>query len=203
MSTTSSVKSRRMPMAACKAAHQESHGTGGAPRFTRRLPRGSLKPRFAPLASPFTPAMEAFHVGEVDVSGGVSEREDTWAKAFLRQASSQRVAVTASWIVNWFLLVAKIVVFALSRSKAVLAALADSAGAWRGRAGATISHGCQACQHVGCRARPGCVSASPSVLTACVFLQWTWRPRASWPLRRGTSSATTRATLLAGPAWRP
>jgi hypothetical protein len=69
--------------------------------------------------------MEAFQVGEEDVSDTVP---DSWAKALFRYASSQRVAVTASWIVNWFLLLAKIVVFALSHSKAVLAALADSAG---------------------------------------------------------------------------
>ena len=73
--------------------------------------------------------MEAFHVGEDDASDTAPE---FWAKALFRQASSQRVAVTASWIVNWFLLVAKIVVFALSHSKAVLAALADSAGVFAG-----------------------------------------------------------------------
>ena len=85
--------------------------------------------------------MEAFHVEEDDVSDTAPE---SWAKALFRQASSQRVAVTASWIVNWFLLVAKIVVFALSHSKAVLAALADSAGVLRGRAG-VISLGRTAC----------------------------------------------------------
>jgi hypothetical protein len=38
-------------------------------------------------------------------------------------------AVAASWVVNIFLLAAKTVIFAASNSKAVLASLADSAGA--------------------------------------------------------------------------
>lgn len=38
------------------------------------------------------------------------------------------IAFTASWIVNWFLLGAKIYVFFATQSKAVLASLADSAG---------------------------------------------------------------------------
>jgi hypothetical protein len=38
-------------------------------------------------------------------------------------------AVAASWVVNIFLLAVKIVIFAASNSKAVLASLADSAGA--------------------------------------------------------------------------
>ena len=38
-----------------------------------------------------------------------------------------KFATMASWIVNWFLLVAKIICFVISGSKAILAALADSA----------------------------------------------------------------------------
>ena len=37
-----------------------------------------------------------------------------------------RIAVTASWIVNWFLLGAKLYAVIMSQSKALLAALADS-----------------------------------------------------------------------------
>ncbi len=40
-----------------------------------------------------------------------------------------KLATRLSWVANWLLLVLKIAAFALSMSKAVLASLADSAGA--------------------------------------------------------------------------
>jgi hypothetical protein len=50
----------------------------------------------------------------------VAPRARLWA--------SKELAVNASWAVNAFLFAAKLVVFLLSNSKAVLASLADSAG---------------------------------------------------------------------------
>jgi hypothetical protein len=72
-------------------------------------------------------------VYEIEEEEGASdsvtpEEEAAWKRALQRLAQSQRVAVTASWLVNWFLLAAKIVAFVVSHSKAVLASLADSAG---------------------------------------------------------------------------
>lgn len=57
---------------------------------------------------------------------------ETGPPAFLRShvdwVTPER-AVTASWLVNWLLFIFKAVAFISSNSKAVLAALADSAGA--------------------------------------------------------------------------
>jgi divalent metal cation (Fe/Co/Zn/Cd) transporter len=44
------------------------------------------------------------------------------------QDRNKKIAFNASWAVNWLLLAAKIYVFYVSKSKSVLASLADSAG---------------------------------------------------------------------------
>ena len=53
---------------------------------------------------------------------------DTQAQARQR-ASQQALATRASWAVNWLLLVVKLIITIVSSSKAVTAALIDSAGA--------------------------------------------------------------------------
>ena len=69
--------------------------------------------------------------GGVHETAGDSDREQLLDAPAGRAAAwiTTECAVNASWLVNWALLIIKLVAFIVSNSKAVLASLADSAGA--------------------------------------------------------------------------
>ena len=100
-----------------------------------------FKPTFNPLLSSSFTTISDENIPEkaiIKTNNNIKEK-DEWSKMeilqhsrktnriFVLNSSLVNYATTFSWIVNWFLLGAKLAVFIMTSSKSILAALVDSA----------------------------------------------------------------------------